>query len=185
MRVRTARAGGVAVLGMLALAGCSGDGVSPVRTPPGEVAGSFRVCALEFAPTSRFLPAVDVRAKAFELATPGVTPPRLQVDSVGVFELEYTPRGRFTDVEHRGTFVTGDGEVVLAFARPGDVAPLLLPGTVTARWDAAAATLTPSDGLPYSVAKADYERLLGESDPGIPAQVQGTLAGRFARGACE
>ncbi|HEX2190237.1 MAG TPA: hypothetical protein VHG51_15120 [Longimicrobiaceae bacterium] len=178
------RTGGLLLLSLSPLAGCADDGVSPVRTPAGEVAGIYRVCALEFTPASRFLPAVDLRTAAFETSAAGVAAPRLQVDSTGVFELEYTPRGRFTDVEHRGTFVTGDGEAVLTFTRPADVAPLLLPGSVAAEWDAAASTLTPADPFPYTVAKADYERLLGESDPGIPAQVEGRLAGRFARGDC-
>lgn len=180
-----ARARGTALLGLLALAACGDDGVAPPRTPASEVAGAYRVCALAFTPTSRFLPAVDVRAGAFETAVAGVTQPGLKLDAGGAFELEYTPRGQFTDVEHRGTFGTGDAEVVLAFTRAADVAPLLLPGIVDAEWDAAARTLTVGGGLPYTVGKADYERMLGEGDPGIPQRVEGRLSGRFAAGACE
>ncbi len=185
MRVWQRRARGTVLLGLLALAACDGDdGVSPPRTPAAEVAGAYRVCALAFTPTSRFLPAVDVRARGFELAAAGVTQPSLKLDDTGAFELDYTPRGRFTDVEHRGTFGTGDRQVVLSFASATEVAPLLLPGIVDAAWDGTARTLTVGGGLPYTVSKADYERMLGEGDPGIPPQVQGTLSGRFAA-ACE
>ncbi|HEV2734802.1 MAG TPA: hypothetical protein VGV85_08175 [Longimicrobiaceae bacterium] len=185
MSVWQRRTRGTVFLGLLALGACGDDGVSPPRTSAADVAGAYRVCALAFTPTSRFLPAVDVRARGFELTTGGVTQPALKLDGTGTFELEYTPRGRFTDVEHRGTFGTRDARVVLSFASAEEVAPLLLPGTVDAAWDAAAKTLTVGDGLPYTASKADYERMLGEGDPGIPTRVEGRLSGRFAAGACE
>jgi hypothetical protein len=185
MSVWQTTARGTVFLGLLALAACGDDGVSPPRTSPADVAGAYRVCALAFTPTSRFLPAVDVRARGFELAAGGVTQPALKLDGTGAFELEYTPRGRFTDVEHRGTFSTGDARVVLSFASAAETAPLLLPGVVDAAWDGTAKTLTVGGGLPYTVSKADYERMLGEGDPGIPTRVEGTLSGRFAAGACE
>lgn len=184
MSVWQKRARGTVFPGLLALAACGDDGVSPPRTPAAEVAGAYQVCALAFTPAGRFLPAVDVRARAFELSAGAVTRPSLKLDDTGVFELDYTPRGRFTDVEHRGTFGTGDARVVLSFASAAEVAPLLLPGVVDAAWDGTARTLTVGGGLPYTVSKADYERMLGEGDPAIPPQVQGTLSGRFAA-ACE
>ncbi len=169
----------------LAATGCGNDGgTGPARLAPEEVAGSYAVCALAFTPTSRFLPAVDVRAKAFELSSTGVTAPALKLDATQAFELEYTPRGRFADVEHRGSFDTRESTVLLSFARPGDVVPLLLPQSVEAEWDAAARTLTVADAFAYTVSKADYEWLLGESDPGIPPRVEGRLAGRFSAGPC-
>lgn len=184
MSVLQTTARGTVFLGLLALAACGDDGVSPPRTSPADVAGAYRVCALAFTPTSRFLPAVDVRARGFELSAGGVTQPALKLDGTGAFELEYTPRGRFTDMEHRGTFGTRDTRVVLSFASAEEVAQLLLPGTVDAAWDATAKTLTVDGGLPYTVARADYERMLGEGDPGIPTRVEGKLSGRFAA-ACE
>lgn len=184
MRAWLERMGGLMLAGLVPLlAGCEDDGTSPRRTPAAEVAGTYRVCALAFTPSGRFLPEVDVRAKAFETAG-GVTQPGLKLDATGAFELEYTPRGQFTDVEHRGTFGTGDAEVVFSFSRAADVAPLLLPPIVGAAWDEATRTLTVADGLPYTVTKGDYERLLGESDPSIPARVEGRLRARFAAGAC-
>jgi len=184
MRVWMERTRGLLLFTLLPLAACGDDGVTPRRTPADEVAGSYRICALEFTPSSRFLPAVDIRAKAFELEAGGVTPPRLKLDRTRAFELEFTPRGQFTDVEHRGTFGTGDAEVILTFTRPTDVAPLLLPSILRARWNEQAKTLTSGGGLPYSVAKSDYEWMLGESDPGIPSRVEGTLTARFALGGC-
>ncbi|HEX2095627.1 MAG TPA: hypothetical protein VHG28_24735, partial [Longimicrobiaceae bacterium] len=167
-------------------AGCGDDdGTGPTPLSPEEVAGVYRICSLAFAPSSRFLPAVDIRARAFDTASVGVTPPRLKLDATWTFELEYTPRGQFTDVEHRGTFATGASRVRLAFARPAEVAPLLLPERVDAEFDAASRLLRIADsGLPFTVSKGDYEWLLGESDPGIPPRVEGRLTGRFTAGAC-
>jgi hypothetical protein len=184
MRSWTGQARGLFFLFLAPLAGCDG-GTSSNRLPVAEVAGSYQVCALTFTPSSRFLPAVDLRDRAFELSAQGVTPPRLKLDSTGSFELEYTPRGQFTDVEHRGTFETRQRGVILSFAQATEVAPLLLPSRVAADWSESTRTLTPSDPYPYAVTKASYEAMLGESDPGIPARVDGTLSGRFSLGACD
>ena len=169
-------------------AACDDGPTRPDRLAPEVVAERYRVCTLAFTPTSRFLPVVDVHAEGIRTEG-GVTLPNLALDPTGTFELEYTPTGRFTDVEHRGTFTTGESTVVLSFTTPADVAPLLLPAKVEAGFVAGAEgggkALVVESSPPYTVAKADYERLLGESDPGIPAQVEGRLTGRFATVACE
>jgi hypothetical protein len=172
-----------AVLFSLPLLTACGDDEGPTGPDPltrDEVAGFYEVCTLSFTPEGSLQP-VDIRAAAFELSNPQIDRPLLAVDPTGSFELEYTPKGKFTDEEVRGTVDPRVGTVELRFGNNG-VAPatLLLPGSVSATYQPSPRALLVEPSDRYEVPRADYARLGGFSESGLADRIPGRLRARFA-----
>ena len=148
-----------------------------------EVAGFYTVCALGFTPTGA-QPVVNVRAVAFELSRPNDLP-RLALDPSGTFELEYTPKGQFTDRELDGSFSISGDRVSLRFEGPaGDREDLLLPERLHLDFQTSPLELSLVSSEEYSVRRADYATLAGVPEAGLAEQIPGRLSARFAAAGC-
>lgn len=171
------------VLFSLPLLTACGDDDGPTGPEPltrDEVAGFYEVCTLAFVPEGS-LAEVDVRSAAFELSNAQVRPPRLAIDPTGSFELEYTPKSQFSDREVRGTIDPRIGAVELRFNGSGAPAgELLLPGSLTAAYQASPKSLTVTQSAPYDIPRADYARMRGISESGLADRIPGRLRARFA-----
>jgi hypothetical protein len=170
-----------------ALAAC-GDSTGPGdNLTTQDVAGIYSLCALSFVPEGGVLPAVDIRAKAFETTNTQVLQPRVTVDvNPATFELKYTPIGQFSDRELDGSYTIRGNTVTLKFGTGSDVAPgtLLLPGTIPVDFQKSPQALSTDGTAVYNVAKADYARLAGISESGLAAQIPGRTTARFSTGSC-
>ncbi|CAN5375548.1 hypothetical protein BH23GEM4_BH23GEM4_06980 [soil metagenome] len=162
------------------LTACGDDSTGPNRLTPEDVSGSYAVCSLSFDPAGSLAP-VDVRAQVIETGSGS-----LILTNQSSTQLTYRAKGdllvRFLD----GSFSLGRGDVTLTFSGQADrKAALLLPadGVLTLDFDALSRTLSTSS-LTYSVARADYERVSGTSEPNLAANITGTLTASFTAGGC-
>lgn len=168
------------------LAACDDDGTGPERLTAEEVQGIYQVCELRFDPTAGFLEDVDIRAAAFELQNPDVSRPRVFLNATRTFELEYTPKGQFSDVEIPGTFDLTPTEVRIRFPAGTSLtaaSALLLPERVTLEFQRSTRVFAASAQGPYTVTRDDYARLAGltpEERNQLTEQIEGRLSARLA-----
>ena len=168
------------VLPLLALLAACGD--DPVLPTPEEVGGIYQVCSLAFTPGGGTLPAVNLRAAAIDTTLGTANPALLTLSTQqGLFELQYTPKGDVLAQRPAGTYTTATGAVTLAFTDPARVASaLLLPARVRLETRTGPkALVVPESATAYRVPRADYARLAGISQTNLPAEIEGTLSGRF------
>lgn len=163
------------------LAACGDDGTGPNRLTPEDVSASYSVCILSFDPDGS-LPPVDVRTRVIEAGTG-----TLVLTNQSSTQLSYRAVGgdgttRFLD----GSYSLGRDDVTLTFAGQVDrKAALLLPpdGGLTLDYDALSRTLSTA-AASYSIARADYERVSGTSEPNLAPNISGTLTASFTAGGC-
>ena len=179
--------GWLAPLLLLPIAACGDDDASgPDRLDPVEVAGVYSVCQLAFVPEGG-LASVSIPEVAFETEASGVQLPLLRVDASRQVQLAYTPKGAFVGQDLRGTFVVaGQSDVTVSFDDRGTVrrAALLLPDRLTLRFTASPQTLASATETSYTVPRADYARLTGQSETNLAEQIRGRLTASFRAGGC-
>lgn len=179
--------GWLAPLLLLPLAACGDDdGSGPDRLTAGEVAGVYSVCQLTFVPEGG-LASVAIPQVAFESQASGVQPPALRVDPLQEIQLVYTPKGGFVSQDLRGTFqLSGADGVTLRFDDRGTVrrGTLLLPERTTLRYTGTPQALVSTGGETYTVPRADYARLSGQSETNLAEQIRGSLTASFRAGGC-
>jgi hypothetical protein len=170
---------------MLALAACD-DGTGPDRLIPEDVAGIYAVCTLSFVPENAALPTVDVRTAAFELSQDRQQPfLALDPNSARTFELQYVPRGQFSDREVRGTYALRPEQVELRFNTTGvNPSDLLLPERVTLDFQPSPLQVSAGESPFYSVPRSTYAQLAGIGESGLAEQIRGRLAARFQAPRC-
>jgi hypothetical protein len=162
--------------------------VGPVLLTPDEVGGVYAACSMEFRPTG--LAHVDLLVAATEPnPAPPLPVPNLKLSrQVRSFELEYTPRGDVLPVRLNGNYVLGASTVRLDFAGSPSAleSALLLTNSLTLSFSPEPGELT-IESPRYTVARQDYGRLAGLSQDemrNLQDRIEGTLTGRFTRGAC-
>lgn len=172
-----------AVLGIATLAAC-GDATGSDRLEPDEIAGQYSVCTLTFRPEQSALPSVDIRGAAFELGRPQNLP-FLAVDiEPQTFELNYTPKGQFTDRELRGMYTIRGDRVTFDFQSGVTPSGLLLPDPLLLDFQASPMTLATEATAFFDVPRADYARLAGISESGLAERIRGQLTARFGNPTC-
>lgn len=184
MTARTARRW-LAVPLMLVLSACD-DGTGPDRLTPEDVAGIYAVCTLSFVPENTALPTVDVRTAAFELSQDRPQPfLALDPNTARTFELQYVPRGQFSDREVRGSYELRREQVNLRFNTSGvNPAELLLPELVVLDFEPSPLRLSVGESPLHSVPRSSYARLAGIGESGLAEQIRGRLAARFQAPRC-
>lgn len=175
------------LLALPIVAACDGGRgmVDPQPLTSEQVGGVYTVCALVFTPASGSPPAVDIRAAAMELSAAPV--PTLTIArTVRSFELEYTRRGDVIKHRVQGSYELGISDIVLTATTGASATALLLPNRLDLEFRAADKSLVVgSRHASHVVARADYERLAGQSYPNVTDQITGTLSGRFTSGSCD
>lgn len=172
---------GASLLALAALAACDDTtGPGGDRLQPEDVAGVYLVCQLRFVPEGA-QPEVDIVAAGIN---PGAAQLALDVEPQS-FELEFTPRGQFTDRELRGSYDLREGEVTLRPSTTGvNRESLLLPDRIPLAFQASPRRLTLQSSQPYDVPRADYARLAGIPETGLATRIPGRLSARFGFPGC-
>jgi hypothetical protein len=163
----------------LGLTACGRDGTGPGRgLAPEVVGGDYRICELQF------IPAGSVPAPANILAALDTVSliPRLEIGRTDLrqFSLLFRRPGGGTTQSIPGAYTTGAQSVQLNLGGIAAARQLLLPESITLDFDDAARSLTVSAAQPqYSVARTDYEMLVGRQEPNINPNILGRLSARF------
>ena len=179
-----------ALLAVVGLAACDDDGSGPGDMLQREdVSAVYRVCSLTFDPSGTVLPAVDIRAAAFELPG-GLGDPVIGLDpnSQQTVELTYIPKGQVNDQELKGTYtLRGSSVVDIRFNSTGvDPATLLIPRDRRMDFDFQGdpERLTLASSSQYNVGRAEYVQLSGEDPQNIPESIAGVLTAEFRTDPC-
>lgn len=179
-----------ALLAFVGLAACDDDGAGPGEALTREdVSSVYRVCKLSFDPAGSVLPAVDIRASAFEI--PGGTgDPVIGLDpnSQQTVELTYIPKGQVNDQELRGNYtLRGTSIVDIRFGSSGvDPETLLIPRDrrMDFEFQESPRRLMMATSSEYSVSRAAYVNLSGEDPQNIPESITGILSAEFRTDPC-
>lgn len=172
------------VLPALALAGCGHDGgTSPLALTPDQVAGVYEICSLTFIPQGGSPPALDIRGAVMD--TSGNVPPVLRIGrTTQSFELEYLKKGDVLRPRFEGSYTLSASNVMLSFSDASVAQTLLLPATTALRFQNNPRRLLLEGYDAYSIPKADYERLAGQSYPNLRNNILGALRGTLAENGC-
>ena len=179
-----------AFVALVGLAACDDDGSGPANSlRPEDVVGVYRVCQLAFDPLGSVLPAVDIRATAFELPGGADDPVvGLDPDAQQTVELAYIPKGQVNDRELRGTYtLRGESTVELRFNTSGvNPRSLLIPDNRRMDFDFQASPLRLGMGASsqYNVSRDEYVALSGEDPANIPDAITGVLVADFRTDPC-
>lgn len=168
------------------IAACGDDGSGPDRLTAAEVSAAYSICQLVFSPEGG-LASVNLVQAGFETQASGVQTPLLRIDPIREIELVYTPKGQVVSQNVRGTFeVSGASEVTLRFEDRGSVrrSALLLPDRATLQFQPSPQSLSVASSDAYTVPRAEYARLSGQSETNLAEQIRGRLNASFRAGGC-
>ncbi|HEU4882020.1 MAG TPA: hypothetical protein VFT45_07245 [Longimicrobium sp.] len=182
---------------MMGLAGCTlaaacQPGVAaPDVLAPGDVQGTYLVCALRFTPSQHALPAADVLA-AVMVAAPAapMPPPSITLSGTGPeFELVYTRRQDGALQRLRGDVEFGSGSVFLYLhSQAPTLVPfetLLPPYHLDLVYHPASGQLTAGDEVSaYSVRRRDYAAAAGMVEDGLQDRIVGHITAALSRDGC-
>ena len=177
-----------ALLALLPLAACGENGFEVDNLRPSEVAGSYSVCILRFAPENNVFPTADLLVSMMDTTPPTGRPaPSLALSgSSQQYDLVYTRvRDGFLQ-QLRGTVGLGETTVTLRFFEdePGGVAAeSLLPSSMNLTFRDSPRRLTGTSGF-YTVRRADYARAAGVNETGLQERVSGRLQATLQVGGC-
>lgn len=179
--------GRIVRLGLLFLTGFAvtacGDDDGPTGPTRADVAGIYQVCQLTFVPAGA-LASVNLIDTAFERQNTQVQRPELRLDRTrNDIELVYTPRGEFVSRNVRGTYDLSGQRVTLRFPDAARNA-LLLPDRLVLDFQAAPRQIATVNSDSYSVPRADYARLSGQSEANLAPQIEGRLTATFRENSC-
>jgi hypothetical protein len=174
---------------LLALAGaCSPYSTDlPAALELAQVQGTYRICALRFAPVQRALPEADVLARVMD----GVPVPTLTLlGTAPEFELAYARRGEAAVQRLRGDVELGAGSVFLypssQTASLAALETLLPPAHLDLVFHPATRRLTAgSEVSAYWVRRQDYARAAGITAEGLQERISGHITAELAEGSCE
>ena len=166
-----------------AAAACDDDD-GPTGPTRAQVAGIYAVCQLTFDPAGT-LASVSLLDTAIETANAQVDPPELRVDATSTaIQLAYTPKGEFVERTVAGTYDLSGNRASLRFTDAASRNALLLPERLDVNFQAAPRQLGVTASTAYSVPRARYAELTGQSEANLAPQIQGQLVATFRSPSC-
>jgi len=180
-----------AALGALTLlAACGGGGTTtPTRLTADQVAGTYQVCELRFAPANTILPTADLLTATVDTTPPALRPGfTVAFSQAGEFDLVYTRASDSFIQQARGDVSYGEQHVSINLPSNSPItSELLLPRPLNLRFTGTNGnrlTADVSDNLQYPVNRADYARAAGVSEEGLQPTINGRLTATMAVNGC-
>lgn len=174
----------LSLLALVPLVAACGDSTGPAGLKPADVAGLYRICAIEFVPENPTQPRLDVLTTVFETTNVEVQKPRIALDANGRSTLMFTKKGEFGPRLIEGAFDLNGDRVTVRIPATASPSTYLLPEILQLTYQEEIPELSAEAGV-YSVKRDDYARLAGIPAAGLAEQIPGRLSVRAQSLPCE